>query len=29
MKARIVGEFLALVAICSGIGFWMVVEVAK
>jgi hypothetical protein len=29
MKARIVGEFLALAFICAGLGFWMVVEVAK
>ena len=31
MNARlaIVAEFVALVVICSGIGFWMMVEVAK
>lgn len=31
MNARIsiVAEFMALVVICSGIGFWMMVEVAK
>ena len=31
MSARIsiVAEFVALVVICSGLGFWMMVEVAK
>lgn len=31
MNARltIVAEFMALLVICSGLGFWMMVEVAK
>ena len=31
MSARmmIVAEFMALLVICSGLGFWMMVEVAK
>lgn len=30
MKARllIVGEYMALYAICAGLGFWMMVEAA-